>query len=132
MSKFLNESPFNGGISIQGTFSFSSSVPVGVIAIRRFTNERGEFLITTLPVTNITLMNSSVALLPHFADGKGWTTEVILTNPSDSPLTGTVEFFNPGSPTQIATAVNISLNGETRSIFSYGIPPRAAVRLATG
>src|SRR5207253_868686 len=56
---------------------------------------RGEFLITTLPVTNITLMNSSVALLPHFADGKGWTTEVILTNPSDSPLTGTVEFFNP-------------------------------------
>jgi len=42
-----------GRALMQGTFSFSSSVPVGVIAVRGFTNERSEFLITTLPVAAI-------------------------------------------------------------------------------
>src|SRR4030095_8600929 len=50
IARFLNEAPFNGGPSISGTFTFSSSVPVSVISLRGYVNERSEFLITTLPV----------------------------------------------------------------------------------
>jgi hypothetical protein len=48
IARFLNEPPFSGGSSINGTFTFSSSVPVSVISLRGYVNERSEFLITTL------------------------------------------------------------------------------------
>jgi hypothetical protein len=132
MSAFLNQTPFNGLASMQGTFTFSSSVPVGVIAVRGFTNERNEFLITTLPVATIPDTSTNATLLPHFAAGGGWTTQVILTNPSDNALTGTVQFLGSGSLTQAAAVLSMSVNGVTNSSFSYMIPPRAAVRLVTG
>ena len=51
IAAFLNESPFNGGSTIQGTYFFIASSPVSVVALRGFSNERSEFLITTLPVS---------------------------------------------------------------------------------
>src|SRR6185503_7532530 len=84
---FLNQAPFNGGSSIRGTFAFDSTMPVGVAALRGFANERGEFLITTLPVVSGASGSASPIVLPHFADGGGWTTQVVLTNPHDLPIT---------------------------------------------
>ena len=53
-AKFLNQEPFNealpDGSPVLGTFTFESSVPIAVIALRGFTNEADEFLMTTLPV----------------------------------------------------------------------------------
>lgn len=54
VAKFLDQPPFNAPAASSGTFTFSSSSPVAVIALRGFTNERGEFLITTLPVADLT------------------------------------------------------------------------------
>src|ERR1019366_4133460 len=53
LAAFLNEAPFNGGASINGTFTFASSVPISVAALRGLTNERSEFLLTTLPVVDL-------------------------------------------------------------------------------
>src|SRR5262249_23752839 len=50
ISRFLDQDPFNSGSNIQGTFSFSSNVPISVIALREVNNERGEFLMSSLPV----------------------------------------------------------------------------------
>ena len=50
IADFLNETPFNGGDTVLGTFTFTSSLPIAVIALRGFTNRDGEFLMTTLPV----------------------------------------------------------------------------------
>src|SRR5207244_11460604 len=72
IAQFLNASPFNSGTLASGTFTFSSSVPVAAIALRGLTNERSEFLITTLPVTTTTAQSGSL-IFPHFADGGGWT-----------------------------------------------------------
>ena len=51
-ARFLNQEPFNealpDGSPVLGTFTFESSVPIAVIALRGFTNEAGEFLMTTL------------------------------------------------------------------------------------
>jgi hypothetical protein len=44
ISKFLDQDPFNSGGNVQGSLSFSSDVPISVIAIRGLINERGDFL----------------------------------------------------------------------------------------
>ena len=49
IAQFLDEDPFNGGSETLGTFTFTSNLPVAVIALRGFVNERSEFLMTTLP-----------------------------------------------------------------------------------
>ena len=99
ISKFLNEPPFNGGAEVSGTFTFTSSLPIAVIALRGFTNRDGEFLMTTLPVaplaTPLTPSTTDAAstgtvYFPHFADGSGWATQVILVNPTFRTITGTV------------------------------------------
>ena len=131
LAAFLDQPPFNSRAAL-GTFTFSSSVPVGVIAIRGLTNERGEFLITTLPVWAIGDTNSNPIVLPHFADGGGWTTQIVLTNPSNSQLSGYVEFFSPGSTSQNGTILNLVVNGSSASRFDYLVPPRSSVRLVTG
>jgi len=69
---FLNEAPFNSGNAVTGSWTFNSTIPVSVIALRGLTNERSEFLITTLPVTDLTAAPSdSTLIFPHFADGGG-------------------------------------------------------------
>ena len=65
-AKFLDQEPFNGGPSVLGTFTFTSSVPVAVIALRGFTNEAGEFLMTTLPVAPLVVGLFGSGLLSPF------------------------------------------------------------------
>jgi hypothetical protein len=110
---FLNEPPFNATGTISGTFTFSASAPVGVIALRGFTNERGEFLMTTLPVADLNAAASAdIVFFPHYAMGGGWTTQVILVNTSDAAISGSV--------TALSTGASLSL---------YSIAPRSMQRV---
>lgn len=128
---YLNEPPFNGGISVSGTLSFNSSLPVSVIAIRGFTNERFEFLITTLPVIDSTSVSFSSATIPHFADGGGWTTQLVLVNPGDTPISGNVQFVSPGSSSTAGVPLSVNVNGQTNTIFNYTVQRRSSIRLRT-
>ena len=130
VSAFLNQAPFNGPDNLQGSLTFNSSIPIGVIALRGLTNERGDFLLTTVPVAPLGSVHGPL-ILPHFADGAGWTTQVILTNCSDAPQSGTVQFFGQGSELQSAPLLNVTVNGISGSTFSYSIPPHAAAALVT-
>ena len=131
-ARFLNETPFNGGSSILGTFTFTSSLPVAAVALRAFTNEAGEFLMTTLPVAPLSSTASDTVYFPHFADGNGWATQVVLVNPTDRTITGTVRFLGPGSDTAAAAPTILTLDdGRTGSDFAYSIPPRSAQRFTT-
>jgi hypothetical protein len=133
MAKFLNEAPFNGPAPMEGTFTFTSTIPVAVIALRGYTNERSEFLITTLPVASVgDNVNTAPVVLPHFASGGGWTTQVVLTNPSDTPQAGKVQFFAPGSTGGTASLLSGLVDGVKDSTFNYLIPPRGSVRMVTG
>jgi hypothetical protein len=132
IAAFLNETPFNLTSSLVGTFSFSSSVPVGAIALRTFVNERSELVITTLPVSPLGPESGRAALLiPHFTDGGGWTTQVVLINPGATALSGTIHFLNQGSKTGSAQSVNVVVNGLRNSAFSYVVPPNSAFRIGT-
>ena len=122
VARFLNEAPFNRASSIDGTFTFSSDIPVAAVALRGFTNERGEFLLTTLPVSPLATTAGESVCFPHFVDGGGWTTEVILVNPTDDTISGTVEFVEQGTTGTTAQALSLAINGQTASAFSYTFP----------
>ena len=133
IARFLSEAPFNSGRNLIGTLTFTSSVPVGVIALRGLVNQRGEFLITTLPVVDTTVtVTGPTAVLPHFADGGGWKTQVVLVNPGETTKTGNISFYSQG--TETGTAANVipmTVNGVGGTSFPYSIPPRGSVKLAT-
>ena len=135
-AKFLNQEPFNealpDGSPVLGTFTFESSVPIAVIALRGFTNEADEFLMTTLPVAPLSPDSEETVYIPHFAAGGGWVTQVILVNPTDSTITGTVGFLGPGSgPTEASPVILTLDDGSTGSDFDYSIPPRSSQRFTT-
>jgi hypothetical protein len=117
VAHFLNESPFNGAQSI-GTFSFSSDIPVSAIALRGRTNERSEFLLTTLPVANPDQVSTATAFFPHYADGGGWKTEFVLLNPTDNPITGTLSLIGQTGETLGSVPYQIS----ARSYWQYSTP----------
>ena len=129
MSTFLNAPPFNVPAPFTGTFSFTSSVPVAVIATRNLTNERNEFVFSTMPIA--TTAPSADPLLPIFADGGGWNTQVILTNDSTSAMNGSVEFFSQGTAAAPGTPMTMTVNGKTDTAFPYSIPPRSMFRMVT-
>ena len=129
IAQFLNSAPFNvyPGPGFQGTFSFTSDQPVGVVALRGLTNERGDFLMSTLPVIDTTLPPvAGTVVVPHFADGGGWITQIFLVNPTDTAMSGSVQFTDTNG-----NAVNVTIAGSTSSTFQYSIPPRSSKKLAT-
>jgi hypothetical protein len=122
IARFLDETPFNTAPAGRSrTFTFNASAPVGGTALRGFTNVRGEFLITTLPVTDLSVAKTRVAF-PHFAKGGGWTTNVVLVNPSDSMAEGELVFLSNDGSIDTKTAYSIA----PRSAFSQQVTDSAA------
>jgi len=118
IAAFLNQAPFNGTNSMFGTFTFSSSVPVAAVALRGLTNERGDFLITTLPVVEPGPVPGGGVVVAHFASGGGWTTEVVLINPSDATITGTAQFVNQAGQTILTTPYSIAAKSSGRIVIA--------------
>jgi hypothetical protein len=117
IARFLDEAPFSPGSSVANarSFTFASSQPVAVIALRGYTNRRSDFLITTLPVAAPGTSITEPLDFPHFADGGGWTTKVVLVNPTDTPLKGTIRFAGSVGMTAVP----------------YSIPSRSSVKVET-
>jgi protein TonB len=116
ITKFLDQAPFNAPGKMSGSFSFTSDVPVAVAAFRGLTNERGEFLLSSVPVVDLSATgNSSSLTLPHFASGGGWTTQVILMNLANAPATGSLQWMDG--------------NGQSLGIMSFSIAGSGASSL---
>jgi hypothetical protein len=115
VSRFLDETPFNTATAGRSrTFTFNASAPVGAIALRGFTNERSEFLITTLPVTDLSTAKVRITF-PHFAKGGGWSTNLVLVNTSDLSAEGDL--------------TSLRDDGTVDATSSYSIAPRSAFTL---
>ena len=130
---FVGEAPFAVSDGWIGAVSFTSSAPVLFLVVRDVTNEQAEHLMTTLPVHEIAgssnpLSPSETTLtMPHFADGTGWSTDVVLVNPTDQSIEGTLQFLpqTGGSP------LEITVDGVPNIEFAYSIPARSATRVRT-
>jgi hypothetical protein len=126
LAAFLDQYPYNLSAPFQGTFSFVSTVPIAVVGLRGVTNERGEFLMSSLPVVDTTAPPTGVQVLPDYADGAGWVTEILLVNPTNTTLTGTLQFSNP-----TGSASNVTIAGQSGSSFSYSVPALSSQKLVT-
>jgi len=130
VTRFVNEAPF----SLKGPFIGTMTIeafgpPVSMIAIRGFTNERSEFLISTIPV--LQQGSGEDWFLPHYANGGGWTTQVVLVNPTDRPVRGVFQFMNNDTLTGDDQPIDIVVDGQSDSSFSYSIPPGGAQTFMT-
>jgi hypothetical protein len=110
-----------------GTLSFTASVPVSVTSLRVFTNENTLSIISPTPVANVNNVTTQAMTVPHFADGGGWSSQLVLVNTTDSLMNGEVRFRNPdGTPLEIAL-----IGGGSASVFAYNVPPRSVQRFNT-
>ncbi len=138
IASFLNQAPYFGGASLFGTFTFTASQPVAVIALRGLTNERGEFLITTLPVADLSISaDTDPILFPHFADGGGWTTQILLVNTTDATMSGTAQFaglLSQDYSIAARSAVKIVTPGTAAGVFigAVRVTPGSGSRTPSG
>ena len=107
ITAFLDETPFRG-TAAAATFTFTATLPVAVVALRGYLNERGEFLMSSQPVVNLDSPDSA-SVIPLFAAGGGWSTSVILVNPYDDPV-----------------AASILTSTQDAATLPLTIPPRAS------
>ncbi|HYR91133.1 MAG TPA: hypothetical protein VE422_44160 [Terriglobia bacterium] len=132
LARFLSQAPFSSGASVIGTFTFTASLPVSVIALRGLTNERSEFIITTLPVSDLSAApTKDPVLFPHFADGGGWTTQIVMVNPTEDVMTGSIQFYSQGSSGEAGQLIDVTIAGQTANSISYSIPARSSRTLRT-
>jgi arylsulfate sulfotransferase len=124
---FLNEAPFSINSNFRGSLTFDASAPVAAVSFRGYINTRGEFLTTTLPVFDLTAApRMEPTILPNFADGGGWSTQLVLLNLGKTTLQGTVQFRD-----QSGTPANVTTSESTNSEFAYSIPPGSAATFQT-
>ena len=119
LARFLNDDPFNGPGTFSGTFTFTASKSVAVVALRMLLNERSDLIWTTLPVVDPARLAgpATPAVFPDFVDGGGWSSKIMLMNPGSSAMSGTLGFADPA--------------GRPTATLDYSIPPRGAQRFVT-
>jgi hypothetical protein len=117
---------------VTGTLTLTSPDPVSVIGLRF----RGANF-STLPITNFSNTGTvppymgaggpGAVLLPQFAAGGGWATEVVIVNnDSVNPLIVTVDLFK-----QDGTPLSTSLNNQSaKSSYTVTVPPGGVSVLA--
>jgi hypothetical protein len=111
-----------------GTLELASNQPLSVVAMRLTINQRGETLLKSTPITDLTQPPASTPVyLPQLADGGGYVTSIILLNTSSTTAAGTFRLYgNNGAPLTVR-----QLNGASGSSFAYSILPGGAYLFQT-
>src|SRR5262249_55618108 len=131
IARFLDQGPFNAPIGLRGTMTFNSTAPVASISVLGFVTRSGSFLMPQNPVVKIP--DDGHTIIPYFIASKDakeatQTTDVVMLNMTENSLSGTFTFYGQGTTTSDAQPVDVTIDGETASTFSYFIPPRSSRR----
>lgn len=114
--------------NLTGTLQIASDVPVAVVGLRF----RGANF-STLPATNLSASSpvpvisagvggAAAIILPQFATGGGWATEIVLANTGPADLTVRIDLFaQDGKP------LTATLNGTSASSFTGITIPKGGV-----
>jgi hypothetical protein len=122
IAKFIDEPPFGLKGPFVGTLTFASSSPVAVVAIREFINERHHALLSAQAVAPVSNVESGPRLFAQFANGGGWTTQIVLVNQSDKAVSGTLQLIDQGT---------VLFPAGVLSEFNYSIAARSFTRWGT-
>jgi hypothetical protein len=145
LARFVNELfPSAVGNGFQGNLRLQSSTPFAVLGLRfsgiEFStlpvsvNATSGAGVTSRPLFAGSVANSPLAgvvggsaaiILPQFAMGGGWATQLALVNNGSTSITGRVDVFDTaGNP------MAVKLNGSTQSTFTYSILPGGSFVIA--
>jgi hypothetical protein len=107
LSEFLRELFPSLPDSFSGVLRITSgTTPIAVAGLRSRYNERNEFIITTMPVSDETKPAPSGDLIfPHIVDGSGYSTQFVLfSGVNGQSANGAVRFFTrTGQPLNLTT-----------------------------
>ncbi|MBZ5535859.1 MAG: VCBS repeat-containing protein [Acidobacteriia bacterium] len=111
-----------------GSLEIGSDQPLSIVALRLTTNQRGETLITTTPIADLTKTASETELFfAHVVDGGGYQSTVVLLNTSGLDETGNIQLFaDDGAPRVVRPVI-----GNSGSSFAYTIKPGGIFVLQT-
>ncbi|MEO8627052.1 MAG: hypothetical protein ABI612_02990 [Betaproteobacteria bacterium] len=126
LSRLVAEAPFDGRTVVSGTLTFMSALPVAMTATRRLVNERGETLLSPLPIAALAPARADVAVIPHLATGAGWTSRIVLVNPTDAAISGTLRSSGTGAPVEYAIAPKSTW---TAQLANTAAPQTSAVQI---
>jgi len=115
-------------LDFDGSLSITSDYPVAIVALRfRGTN------FSTIPITSLSSPNlvpqlaagvggPDAVILPQFAAGGSWSSEIVISNTTAVPLTVRVDLFK-----QDGTPLTTSLNGQSGSSFQNLVIPAEGI-----
>ncbi len=97
-AKFSNEIFPSLPANFKGVVKFTANGTITVAGLRGRYNERGDFLITTVPLSSeLTTSSTSEVVFPHLVDGGGYTTQFVLfSSTTDQGATGTATMRSIG------------------------------------
>lgn len=130
-SSFVSEAPISVPTGAARTLSFSSSVSMFATAVRFFTNEINDSILTAIPIADTSKVVNRPVVIPHFTNGAGWTSEIVLVNTTDAPMNGEVRFVSQGSASDPVQGVTVGAGIGTASVFEYNIPAGSYQRIQT-
>ena len=85
--------------SFKGTLTLTGNVAVAIAELRLTTNQRGDLLLSTLPIADLNHPPTAPEYLPQIVNGGGFTTELIFINTMSNPSTVHVNFYDDtGAP----------------------------------
>jgi hypothetical protein len=115
-------------VDFDGSLSITSDTPVSIVALRF----RGA-IFSTIPITSLTgstpvpqvapgVGGAGAVILPQFAAGGGWTSEIVISNTTAIPVTVRVDLFK-----EDGTPLTTSLNGQSGSSFQNIVIPAEGI-----
>jgi hypothetical protein len=106
----------------RGSLTFESNQPIGAIALRETRNRYGEPLYTTFPVVNLSAnVTAGKIAFSHIVAGDGYSTQLILRNPTDSTMRGQVGFYGQDGGGLVVRLGTMDLTSVPYEIQGQGI-----------
>lgn len=111
-----------------GSLEITSPAPISVTGLKLSFNERGDPILTTLPIADLYRpLPAGPWFLPQIGFGPGITTRILLLGSPEGTSTGELSFFRPdGSP------LDAPLLGQLQSSASYDLQAGGAAQLRLG
>ena len=97
--------------SFTGLMEISSPTPVAPITLKLLSNSRSEYILTTLPVADLSRPPTATSVIfPQIAIGGGFSTRLIfISTDKNKNLAGTLSFFNSNSSPMTVPGVTIRM-----------------------
>jgi hypothetical protein len=123
-AQFISQVFRSAVLGLDGTIIVMSDQPVATVALRQRKGLIGT-LFTALPMVDLDALPSAGSLtFPHFAAGGDYETEIILINPGDDTISGSISCYQ-----QDGKPANVLYTGTWQSHYAYSIPPAGIVTL---